>query len=248
MQWEEDENMNQAGKRTAAVAGFCFFFAVILLVTALTVYNIAGDKDTLATQMRRHSVPEYSGLPDSEYPEMGKMIAVYLTGGGKTFQYSYTDADGNTVDCFSSREAEHMADCRDLIALAGRLRWYMGIAAAILLVVGAFLWKHLKRFANGMLAGFGAAVVIGLVLLVWGLISFDSLSTAFHHLAFTNDLWLMDARTDMLIRLMPETFFRSLGIKVLLAVGVAALVCFAVAVVLRILGGNGDEEEQAVRV
>ena len=58
----------------------------------------------------------------------------------------------------------------------------------------------------------------------------------------------MDARTDMLIRLMPETFFRSLGIKVLLAVGVAALVCFAVAVVLRILGGNGDEEEQAVRV
>ena len=91
--------MSQAKKRTAAVAGFCFFFAVILLVTALTVYNIAGDKDTLATQMRRHSVPEYSGLSDSEYPEMGKMIAVYLTGGGKTFQYSYTDADGNTGLC-----------------------------------------------------------------------------------------------------------------------------------------------------
>ena len=52
----------------------------------------------------------------------------------------------------------------------------------------------------------------------------------------------------MLIRLMPETFFRSLGIKVLLAVGVAALVCFAVAVILRILGRDGDEEERAVRV
>ena len=248
MQWEEDENMNQAGKRTAAVAGFCFFFAVILLVTALTVYNIAGDKDTLATQMRRHSVPEYSGLPDGEYPEMGKMIAVYLTGGGKTFQYSYTDADGNTVDCFSSREAEHMADCRDLIALAGRLRWFMGIAAAVLLVAGVFLWKHLRSFANGMLAGFGLALVIGLAILVWGMISFDGLFTAFHKLAFTNDLWLMDARTDMLIRLMPETFFRSLGIKVLLAVGVAALVCFAVAVILRILGRDEDEKERAVRV
>ena len=248
MQWEEDENMSQAGKRTAAVAGFCFFFAVILLVTALTVYNIAGDKDTLATQMRRHSVPEYSGLPDGEYPEMGKMIAVYLTGGGKTFQYSYTDADGNTVDCFSSREAEHMADCRDLIALAGRLRWYMGIAAAVLLVAGVFLWKYIRSFANGMLAGFGLALVTGLAILVWGMISFDGLFTAFHKLAFTNDLWLMDARTDMLIRLMPETFFRSLGIKVLLAVGVAALVCFAVAVILRILGRNGDEEERAVRV
>ena len=240
--------MSQAKRITAAAAGFCFFFAVILLVTALTVYNIAGDKDTLATQMRRHSVPEYSGLPDGEYPGMGKMIAVYLTGGGKTFQYSFTDADGNMVDCFSSREAEHMADCRDLIALAGRLRWYMGIAAAILLVVGAFLWKHIKNFANGMMAGFGLALVIGLALLIWGVISFDGLFTAFHHLAFTNDLWLMDARTDMLIRLMPETFFRSLGIKVLLAVGVAALVCFAVAVILRILGGNGEEEERTVRI
>ena len=235
--------MSQAKRRIAAVAGFCFLFAVILLVTALTVYNIAGDKDTLATQMRRHSVPEYSGLPDEEYPEMGKMIAVYLTGGGKTFQYSFTDADGNTVDCFSPREAEHMADCRDLIALAGRLRWYMGIAAAILLCVCAFLWKYMKSFANGMLAGFGLVLVIGLALLIWGVISFDSLFTAFHRLAFTNDLWLMDARTDMLIRLMPGTFFRSLGIKVLLALVPAALACFAMAVVLRIVGGNVNEEE-----
>ena len=107
--------MSQAKKRTAAVAGFCFFFAVILLVTALTVYNIAGDKDTLATQMRRHSVPEYSGLPDSEYPEMGKMIAVYLTGGGKTFQYSYTDAEGNTVEIDASGNI--LGSCQHLQAI-----------------------------------------------------------------------------------------------------------------------------------
>ncbi|MBR3333770.1 MAG: TIGR01906 family membrane protein [Clostridia bacterium] len=239
--------MNQAGRRTAAVAGFCFLFTVILLVTVLTIYNIAGDKDTLATQMRRHSVPEYSGLPDEEYPEMGKMIAVYLTGGGKTFQYSFTDAEGNTVECFSSREAEHMADCRDLIALAGRFRWYLGIAGLILLGVGAILWKHMKSFANGMLAGFGVALAIGLALLIWGMISFDGLFTAFHKLAFTNDLWLMNPETDMIIRLMPGTFFRSLGIKVLLAIVPAALASLAAAVILRIIGGNVNEEERAAR-
>ena len=239
--------MNQAGRRTAAVAGFCFLFTVILLVTVLTIYNIAGDKDTLATQMRRHSVPEKSGLPDEEYPEMGKMIAVYLTGGGKTFQYSFTDAEGNTVECFSSREAEHMADCRDLIALAGRFRWYLGIAGLILLGIGAILWKHMKSFANGMLVGFGVALAIGLALLIWGMISFDGLFTAFHKLAFTNDLWLMNPETDMIIRLMPGTFFRSLGIKVLLAIVPAALASLAAAVVLRIIGGNVNEEERAAR-
>ena len=119
----------------------------------------------------------------------------------------------------------------------------MGIAGLILLGIGAVLWKYMKSFANGMLAGFGTVVIIGLALLVWGVISFDSLFTAFHKLAFTNDLWLLDARTDMLIRLMPGTFFRSLGIKVLLAIVPAALVCFAVAVVLRIIGRNTDDEE-----
>ena len=239
--------MSQAGKRTAAAAGFCFLFAVILLVTAVTVYSIAGNKDTFAVQMRRYSAPEYSGLPDEEYPEMGKMIAAYLTGGAEAFRYSFTDANGNAVECFSSREAEHMADCRGLIALAGRLRWYTGIAAVILLGTGAVLWKQMKHFANGMLAGFGTVLAIGLALLAWGLISFDGLFTAFHKLAFTNDLWLMDARTDMLIRLMPETFFRSLGIRVLLAIAVAALACFAAAAVLRIIGRNMDKEERTVR-
>ncbi len=175
------------------------------------------------------------------------MIAVYLTGGGKTFQYAFTDAEGNTVECFSSREAEHMADCRDLIALAGRFRWYLGIAGLILLGVGAILWKHMKSFANGMLAGFGVALAIGLALLIWGMISFDGLFTAFHKLAFTNDLWLMNPETAMIIRLMPGTFFRSLGIKVLLAIVPAALASLAAAVILRIIGGNVNEEERAAR-
>ena len=237
--------MNKAGRRTAAAAGFCFLFAVILLVTAMSVYNIAGNKDVLATQMRRFSVPEYSGLPDEEYPGMGRMIAVYLTGGGKTFQYSYTDSEGNTVDCFSDHEADHMADCRDLIALAGRLRWYMGIAAAVMLVAGVVLWKYRRSFSNGMLAGFGLTALICLAVLVWSLIDFDSLFTAFHHLAFTNDGWLLDSRTDMLIRLMPTLFFRSLGIKVLVAAAVATAACFIMALAIRLTSRLKDEDGDA---
>ena len=237
--------MDRGKKRIAAAAGFCFLFAVMLLVTAMSVYNMAGNKDVLATQMRRFSIPEYSGLPDEEYPGMGQMIAVYLTGGGKTFQYSYTDSDGNTVDCFKDYEAAHMADCRDLIALAGRLRWYMGIAAAVLLGVGIVLWKYRRSFSNGILVGFGLAAVICLAILAWSIIDFDSLFTAFHRLAFTNDGWLLDARTDMLVRLMPTLFFRSLGIKVLMAVAIAAAACFIAAVAIRLTGRFSEEDGEA---
>ena len=45
--------MSQAKRRAAAAAGFCLLFVLILLVMAMTVYNMAGDKGLLATEMRR---------------------------------------------------------------------------------------------------------------------------------------------------------------------------------------------------
>ena len=235
--------MNQPKRGVAAVAGFCIVFVLILLVMAMTAYNMAGDKGFLATEMRRNSSPKYSGLPDEEYQDMGQMVADYLMGRKDTFQYYFNDADGNMVVCFSPHEENHMADCRMLIQWTGRLRWFLGVAAVILLGVGVTLGKYRKSFSTGMLAGFGLALVIGLAILAWGLISFDGLFTVFHQLLFTNDGWLMDARTDMLVRLMPTSFFTSLGIKMLLAVASVVLVCFTAAMTIRMVEDNEKQEE-----
>ena len=55
--------------------------------------------------------------------------------------------------------------------------------------------------------GIGALLLVLAALLVWGMVDFDSLFILFHHLAFTNDLWLLNPATDLLIRLMPVAFF-----------------------------------------
>ncbi|MBQ8074276.1 MAG: DUF1461 domain-containing protein, partial [Clostridia bacterium] len=70
---------------------------------------------------------------------------------------------------------------------------------------------------RGMLAtlrGLGAAAA---VLVLWAVLNFDGLFVTFHRLAFTNDLWLLNPRTDLLIRLMPEEMFVDLGLKGLCA-------------------------------
>ena len=136
-----------------------------------------------------------------------------------------------------------MADCRMLIRRTGLLRWFLGAAAVILLGAGVALRKYRKSISTGLLVGFGLVLAIGLAILVWGLMNFDSLFTAFHRLLFTNDGWLLDARTDMLIRLMPTSFFTSLGIKMLLAVTAVALVCFTAAMTIRMAGDNGKLED-----
>ena len=150
------------------------------------------------------------------------MTAAYLTGREETFQYVFSDAEGNRFLCFQDHEAAHMADCRELIRLAGTLRWVFGALALVLAGAGVLLRRH-RTLADGVLAGLGTAGILFTGLVLWALADFDGFFTAFHRVAFTNDGWLLDTRTDLLIRLMPEDFFVALGARLLLWTAAAAL-------------------------
>lgn len=196
------------------LSGFLLVWAVILFALAAAVYGTAGDGDLLAREMRRHAPPETTGLPETEYTGVGRMTAGYLTGREETFQYVFSDAEGRRFVCFQPHEAAHMADCRGLIGLAGRLRWITGTAALLLTAAGIFLRRR-GPFAGGILAGLCGAAAVFAGITVWALADFDGLFVTFHRLAFTNDGWLLDPRTDLLIRLMPMNFFITLGTRIL---------------------------------
>ena len=231
-------------ERIASAVGFCLLWSMILFVLFAAVYNIAGDEALLSAEMRRHASPKVSGLPDDRYPYMAHMIAGFLTDKQEGFQYYYTDADGNLIVCFSPHEAEHMADCRNLVRLTRTLRWIFGAAALLLLVAAFVLRKERKKLSFGMRIGFYSTAGLFVALLIWGIVSFDSLFTVFHRLLFTNDGWLLDASTDMLIRLMPTSFFVSMAVKLLLAVTAVALLGFVAAKILQMAGSIDGEEPE----
>ena len=230
---KEDESMYRTKKGLAVITGFCLFLALILFVTAATVYNMAGDEALIAAEMRRNASPKITGLPDEQYPRMGQMITEYLVGKRDTFQYYFTDADGNMVVCFSSYEEDHMSDCRALISKTGTIRWIAAGAALFLLAAAVVLRKQRKSLSTGMIAGFALTAAVCIAALVWAMLRFDQFFTAFHRLLFTNDGWMLNAQTDMLLRLMPTAFFRSLGLKLLLAIAAVAFVSLTAAVTIR---------------
>ena len=43
---------------------------------------------------------------------------------------------------------------------------------------------------------------------------FDSAFNFFHEMLFTNDLWLLDPRTDLLIRICPQSMFMNMGLRI----------------------------------
>jgi len=209
-------------------AGFLFVWALILFTVAAAVYGMAGDGSLLAREMLSHAPPEKTGLPVTEYEGVCQMTAAYLTGQEELFQYTFSDAEGRVFLCFQDHEADHMADCRGLIRLAGNLRWAFGGLLLILAGVGILYRKERKPFAKGMLWGLAAAGVLSGTAAAWALTDFDGFFTAFHRLAFTNEGWLLDTRTDLLIRLMPTDFFIALGVK-LAAMMAAAVAAAAIA-------------------
>ena len=213
--------------------GFLLTWALIVFALAAAICGVAGNGNLLTREMFRHAPPETTGLPEREYAGVGRMTAGYLAGQEETFQYSFSDGEGNTYLCFRSYEADHMADCRQLIRLAGTVRWIAGGLAMILAGMAVVFRKRLKEFTKGMSRGLTAAGAVFSLLLIWGLLDFDGLFTTFHRIAFTNDGWLLDPRTDLLIRLMPASFFVSLGIRVLLAVAVMMLLIFVTVAAIR---------------
>ena len=235
--------MERIKKGIALITGFCLFWTLILFITSATVCNIAGDRSLMAVEMRRHASPKVTGLPDKEYSEMGLMITDYLMGRRESFQYYYTDAEGNLTVAFHPHEEEHMADCRELIRKTGILRWIAGGASLVLLAACVVLRKYRKSLSTGTLAAFALAFVGGVFVMLWWLRDFDGLFIAFHRLLFTNEGWLLDTRTDLLIRLMPTSFFVSMGVRLALAVAAMALAALCAAITIRMIGKNEAEEE-----
>ena len=66
------------------------------------------------------------------------------------------------------------------------------------------------------------AVPLGL-LGVWAAVDFSSAFAFFHELLFTNDLWLLDPRTDLLIRICPSSMFAQMGLRIGLRAAAALL-------------------------
>lgn len=189
-----------------AAAGFCFAAAALTGI----VWVLACFAPLMERMMTSYAPPEISLLPAAEYPGMARMITDFLAGRIHDFQYVFTSGGTEWIG-FHDYEAAHMTDCQRLIGLDGIVTLAL-LAVLTLCALPALRKGDRTRFRKGFLTGTGVFAALVAAGAIWALIDFDGLFTTFHHLAFTNDLWLLDPRTDLLIRLMPEEFFIAYGV------------------------------------
>ena len=101
------------------------------------------------------------------------------------------------------------------IFLEFQLALIIGVIVLILLIP---LYQRLYHSYEYLLAGGMATIFIPFSLAVFIYANFNKIFILFHQIAFNNDYWIFDYRTDPIIKYLPQEFF------MLCAIGISVLV------------------------
>jgi len=165
---------------------------------------------------------DYIGLTPDAQARVNIVLSEYLAGRRQDIDIE-ENLLGTDRQVFNADEKAHMTDVFNLFILERQVRSFCLAAGAVLL--GAALALSQKRAKETAVAS-AKSFLITLFALAAALIllfqtsGFDRLFILFHELLFTNELWLMDPRTDAMIRMFPTQFFMQIAYES----GVSALI------------------------
>ena len=146
-----------------------------------------------------------------------------------------TTMGGQQREFFNEREIAHMEDVQVLFLKAMSIRRICLAAAALLLIFMAAAKGRMRQTLPSSLC-IGCGLFFGLITALALIIStdFSKYFVMFHHIFFTNDLWILDPATDMLINIVPEGFFMDTAARIAGLFGALSLILFGFCLFLTI--------------
>lgn len=234
-------------KRILCIVNLLWWLCFALYFITSAVLEI-GTNETLYYELQaRAGLPESAGISAEALEKLDVHLASCLRG-REDWNVEWLNPEGGPLrvvvdgveqDAFNAREIQHMEDCQRLFDLLRTLRLSLALAALILIsmVLG---WKEKPARRVGIAPMWIASLILIVPLAifgVWAAIDFNSAFNFFHRLLFTNDLWLLNPETDLLIRICPSSMFASMGLRIALR---AAVILLGVPLLLTILKWISD--------
>lgn len=205
----------------------------MILILLISSFEIAAysDYNWYEKEYEKYEVLAELEMEMPDVMEVTKEMMKYLRGDREDLVV-YTTVDGVEREFFNDREKAHMVDVLNLF-LGGLLLRKVGV---VLMVISVFVlivtkgnWKSI--LPKSFLIGTGSFVGITAIAGVAFMTDFNKYFVMFHHIFFDNDLWLLDPRTDLMIRMLPEGFFMDMvmriGVIFLLMMGILLVISVA---------------------
>ena len=165
---------------------------------------------------------DYIGLAPDAQSRVNLVLADYLSGRREDIDIEECLL-GSPQQVFNADEKAHMVDVYNLFVLERFVRSFSLAAGAVLLGAAFALSQRRARetaFASMKVFLLTLLALAAALVILYINSGFDRLFILFHKLLFTNELWLMDPRTDAMIRMFPSQFFMQIAFES----GVSALV------------------------
>jgi integral membrane protein (TIGR01906 family) len=225
--------------RALVIGLFILAIPVALITTNIRV--AISEQRVYDHAVRSYDADEASGIPERELLRANGEIKRYLTSGGDgSLEITVHNSEGETERLFNSEETTHMADVRGLVRTLFTAQ-VASVFFVLTLAIVLAIWSP-RTLARGVLQG---ALLTGGVLLAAGVVAasgFDAAWTQFHQLAFTNDFWELDPRTDHLIQMFPEAFWQEITTVIVMATLLEAFLMVSASVAYLTLTRPPDAE------
>ena len=209
----------------------------ILAVLMASLRLIINDRDYFLNIYTKLDMERRIGISPEDCADAMMAMVGYMEGARDSIQLEVTEL-GQQVAMFNQQEIDHMVDVRNLYQGFCHIQTAGMLVLAALLLAGIWgLWKK-RPWAAGLAGswwlGLGLFGCILLGLGAYAAVDFNAFWTSFHHVFFTNDLWLMDYATCRMIRICPLGLFSGIILRfTCLGLGLLALLSLFMAVLAR---------------
>ena len=196
-----------------------FLAAVIIavLVISASVTFTLFDRSAYSRMLDRIDLPGITGLSSEEilanYNALIDYNSVFFTG-----PLSFPTLD------MSESGRIHFEEVK---AIFSAIQIALIVSAALTALLCVFLLRR-KRFKFIILGGIMSLLIPAAVVLVMAALGWDRFFVIFHQVFFNNEFWVFDYRTDPIILLLPDSWFLSCLIRIIIAVCISSVLLIVI--------------------
>jgi integral membrane protein (TIGR01906 family) len=186
------------------IATLLFIIAIPIALIATDIRLLAFDPSLYEQSQIRFGGMRSIGLSREQVRATSVSLVNYFTAGTGSLA-SELQKQGLPGDFFNSRETVHLHDVKDLLARVIVVQ-QLALGYVALFLGASFLFSRSElgqRTARQLLWSGGAMLLVLLTFAALTYVDFSSMSLVFHLISFSNDLWILDPETDVLIRIFP---------------------------------------------
>lgn len=209
------------------LCGFALMIALLITSVEAVTYWTPGYYEREYT---KYHVLEDVNMEMDDLLDVTHEMMAYLRGSREDLHVP-TVVGGQPREFFNDREIAHMEDVRGLFLGGLALRRICLVIIVVCCALLAALKADIRRVLPKMICV--GTVLFFLVLAALAAIistDFTKYFIIFHEIFFSNDLWMLDPRTDLLINIVPEPFFVDTAARIALTFAGCVAATFAACV------------------